>query len=314
MTQFARSVSNEGDTIVIGAYRDDDDGSMSGSAYVFTRDTAGDPASGWTQVAKLTANDGVAGDQFAGSVSNEGDTIVIGAVKDDDRGTESGSVYVFRRDTAGDLASGWTQVAKLTAGDGAANDYFGDSVSIDGDTMVIGAIRDDDNSGSAYVFTLACPGGYQGARCELCPDGYQGASCATLKSCIASSDPSEDGGDGDFYCVNGGVVGGMAGSCTCTKCVAGYGGASCHIGPCDMEKACFDFNVRNGDDHAGDLRVDGRRRWVHYGGGVHDAVAAAATVAYISCGWYYLLCRWIQDSYVHNYGPEYVYGDVWWYY
>ena len=244
--QFARSVSNEGDTIVIGAYRDDDDGSMSGSAYVFTRDTAGDPASGWTQVAKLTANDGVAGDQFAGSVSNEGDTIVIGAVKDDDRGTESGSVYVFRRDTAGDLASGWTQVAKLTAGDGAANDYFGDSVSIDGDTMVIGAIRDDDNSGSAYVFTLACPGGYQGARCELCPDGYQGASCATLKSCIASSDPSEDGGDGDFYCVNGGVVGGMAGSCTCTKCVAGYGGASCHIGPCDMEKACFDFNVRNG--------------------------------------------------------------------
>ena len=136
--------------------------------------------------------------------------------------------------------------AKLTADDGAADDRFGNSVSIDGDTMVIGAIRDDDNSGSAYVFTLACPGGYQGARCELCPDGYQGASCATLKSCIASSDPSEDGGDGDFYCVNGGVVGGMAGSCTCTKCVAGYGGASCHIGPCDMEKACFDFNVRNG--------------------------------------------------------------------
>ena len=46
---------------------------------------------------------------------------------------------MFTRDTAGDLTSGWTQVAKLTAGDGAANDYFGYSVSIDGDTVVIGA-------------------------------------------------------------------------------------------------------------------------------------------------------------------------------
>ena len=46
---------------------------------------------------------------------------------------------MFTRDTAGDLASGWTQVAKLTADDGAADDNFGYSVSIDGDTMVIGA-------------------------------------------------------------------------------------------------------------------------------------------------------------------------------
>lgn len=63
-----------------------------------------------------------------------------------------------------------------------------------------------------------------------------------------------------------------------------------------------------GVQRAGDVRAPG----------LHDAVAAASTaaavVAYISCGWYYLLCRWIQDSYVHNYGPEYVYGDVWWYY
>ena len=44
-----------------------------------------------------------------------------------------------RATRAGDLASGWTQVAKLTAGDGAADDNFGYSVSIDGDTMVIGA-------------------------------------------------------------------------------------------------------------------------------------------------------------------------------
>ena len=56
---------------------------------------------------------------------------------------------MFTRDTAGDLASGWTQVAKLTAGDGAADDRFGISVSIDGDTVVIGANGDDDKGNNA---------------------------------------------------------------------------------------------------------------------------------------------------------------------
>ena len=125
--------------MVIGAHQDDDKGSNSGSAYVFTRDTAGDLASGWTQVAKLTADDGAADDRFGISVSIDGDTVVIGAHADDDKGSQSGSAYVFTRDTAGDLASGWTQVAKLTADDGAADDEFGISVSIDGDTVVIGA-------------------------------------------------------------------------------------------------------------------------------------------------------------------------------
>ena len=151
---FGNSVSIDGDTIVIGARAEDDDDS--GSAYVFTRDTAGDLASGWTQVTKLTADDGARDDEFGGSVSIDGDTIVIGARLDDDKGTNSGSAYVFTRDTAGDLAFGWTQVTKLTADDGASDDLFGYSVSIDGDTIVIGALNDDDRffaSGSAYVFT-----------------------------------------------------------------------------------------------------------------------------------------------------------------
>ena len=64
---------------------------------------------------------------------------------------------MFTRDTAGDLASGWTQVAKLTADDGAAGDDFGISVSIDGNTVVVGARLDDRqgiHSGSAYVFYI----------------------------------------------------------------------------------------------------------------------------------------------------------------
>ena len=92
---------------------------------MFTRDTAGDLASGWTQVAKLTADDGAASDEFGISVSIDGDTVVVGAHADDDKGSQSGSAYVFTRDAASDLASGWTHVAKLTADDGAAYDEFG---------------------------------------------------------------------------------------------------------------------------------------------------------------------------------------------
>jgi len=101
--------------------------------------TTNDGGVEYLQRAKLTADDGAATDYFGVSVSIDGDTMVIGAHWDDDKGDNSGSAYVYTRDTAGDLASNWTQVAKLTAGDGAVNDRFGYSVSIDGDTMVIGA-------------------------------------------------------------------------------------------------------------------------------------------------------------------------------
>ena len=150
---FGSSVSIDGDTIVIGSPNEDVYGSNSGAAYVYTRNTAGSLTSGWTQRAKLTASDGAAGDYFGHSVSIDGDTIVIGAWYDTDQGSHSGSAYVFTRNTAGSLTSGWTQRAKLTASDGAANDNFGETVSVDGDTIVIGARWNDGQNGSAYVFT-----------------------------------------------------------------------------------------------------------------------------------------------------------------
>ena len=88
---------------------------------------------------------------FGNSVSIDGDTMVIGAIRDDDKGAKSGSAYVFTRATPGDPASGWAQVAKLTTTDGAATDHFGVSVSIDGDTMVIGAYQDDDKGDQQRV-------------------------------------------------------------------------------------------------------------------------------------------------------------------
>jgi uncharacterized repeat protein (TIGR01451 family) len=154
---FGYAVSISAETIVVGAFEDDDNGADSGSAYVFERNWGG-TADNWGQVKKLTAGaDGAAGDYFGWAVSISGDTIVVGAYMDDDNGTaDSGSAYVFTRNQGG-VADSWGQVKKLTAAaDGAAGDLLGYAVSISGDTIVVGAYRDDDNgtadSGSAYVF------------------------------------------------------------------------------------------------------------------------------------------------------------------
>ncbi|HEX9696581.1 MAG TPA: Ig-like domain-containing protein, partial [Actinomycetota bacterium] len=139
--------SVSGDTAVVGSWFDDDAGSSSGSAYVFSRSGAT-----WTEQAKLTASDAAAGDDFGVSVSVSGDAAVVGSWFDDDAGSSSGSAYVFSRS-----GSTWTQQAKLTATDAAAFDDFGVSVSVSGDTAVVGSVFDDDagpDSGSAYVFVF----------------------------------------------------------------------------------------------------------------------------------------------------------------
>ena len=151
---FGISVALDGDTAVIGAYGDDDNGIDSGSAYVFVK-----PATGWattsTHTAKLNARDGAPGDWFGVSVALDGNTAVIGAYGDDDNGEDSGSAYIFVKP-----ATGWATTdmftAKLTASDGEAFDYFGYSVAVDGDVAVVGAYGNDNNgtdSGAAYVFT-----------------------------------------------------------------------------------------------------------------------------------------------------------------
>jgi len=134
---FGGSLALSGDTAVIGAAHDDDNGTNSGSAYVFRYD-----GSTWVQEAKLLPSDGAVWDIFGGPVAVSGDTAVIGATGDDDNGAQSGSAYVFRYD-----GSDWVQEAKLLPSDGAPGDSFG-YVAISGDTAVIGALGDD----SAYVF------------------------------------------------------------------------------------------------------------------------------------------------------------------
>ncbi len=150
--RFGYSVAVSGDTAVVGAYLDDHGGNDdAGAAYIFVRNQGG--ADQWGQVAKLTADDAAERDYFGQSIAISGDTIVVGAPRDDDGGNNSGSAYVFARNQGG--PDYWGQVKKLTASDATADDEFGCSVSISGDTVVVGAPYDGDagsSSGSAYVF------------------------------------------------------------------------------------------------------------------------------------------------------------------
>ena len=142
---FGYSVAISNDSVLVGAYQDDDAGFRSGSAYVFSR-----TGSSWSQQAKLSASDAATNDSFGFSVSISGDSSIVGAFQDDDQGINSGSAYVFTRS-----GNSWSQQAKLIASDGTDGDSFGASVSISGDSVVVGSSGDDDNgskSGSAYVF------------------------------------------------------------------------------------------------------------------------------------------------------------------
>ena len=144
---FGNSVSLSGSTALVGAFLNNGKGIQSGSAYIFERQSD----DSWLQVPKLIASDATAGDFFGRSVSLSGNRALIGAHNDDDNGNNSGSAYIFERQSDGS----WSQVVKLTASDAAANDFFGRSVSLSGSTALIGANRDDDNandSGSAYVY------------------------------------------------------------------------------------------------------------------------------------------------------------------
>jgi len=145
---FGGKVALWGDTVIVGAMRDDDEvkGKDSGSAYVFTRSTKS-----WHQQARLIATDTTAGDSFGYGIAIQGDLAVISAPFDDDKGEDSGSVYVFKR-----TGNVWQQQAKLTAEDGTNGDLFGISVAISGDTIIVGADLNGEKgfkAGAAYVFT-----------------------------------------------------------------------------------------------------------------------------------------------------------------
>jgi hypothetical protein len=141
------AVGISGDTIVVGAFGEDAEGSNAGAAYVFTRS-----GTTWSQQQKLTASDAAAGDRFGVSVAIDGDTLIVGAYQDDLSANDAGSAYIFTRS-----GTTWSQQQKIPNPSPVYDDQFAYSVDISGDTVIAGVPMEETGGatshGSAYIFT-----------------------------------------------------------------------------------------------------------------------------------------------------------------
>ncbi len=132
---FGYDVAISGNHAVVTAKDDDEQGVDAGAAYVFGKDQGG--ANNWGLIKKIMASDGEDDDNFGVSVDLDGAWAVIGAHKDDDKGPESGSAYIFYQNHGG--VNNWGRHTKLTDYNGAKGEQYGYDVSIDGEYIAIGA-------------------------------------------------------------------------------------------------------------------------------------------------------------------------------
>lgn len=143
---FGHSTSLDNNTILIGAWQDNAGPTAAGSAYVFIK--SGET---WTQQQKLTAPDAGPLDFFGTAVSLSGDTAIVGASLNDHNVTDGGAAYIFTRSNGV-----WSPQQKLLNSNAGPGDNFGSSVSLSGDTAIVGAYLDNitnGNFGAAFVFT-----------------------------------------------------------------------------------------------------------------------------------------------------------------
>ncbi|MDP2687937.1 MAG: T9SS type A sorting domain-containing protein [Aequorivita sp.] len=160
--QFGGAIAIQDNIAVISApyeWDEIDPATGGGRVYIFERNMSGE----WINIQKIGGNDIVFGDNFGNKVAIAGDYIAIAAYLEDHNanGAEffesAGSVYIFKKQASGL----WQQSQKLVASDRDEFDYFGFSIAMSGEYLVVGANEEssDENgnnflgaSGSAYVF------------------------------------------------------------------------------------------------------------------------------------------------------------------
>lgn len=144
----------------------------------------------------LDGSDVGADDGFGFSVGASRDTIVVGSLRDDEKGELAGAAYVFERD-----GMQWNETAKLTGSDLDGNDVFGRAVAVDGKTIVVGADAEDSiapDAGAAYVFRRRPNGTWKEVAKLTATDGIaeegMGLSVAVQGKRIAVGVPGFEGG------------------------------------------------------------------------------------------------------------------------
>lgn len=171
---FGASISLDADTLAVGAPGVDGPGTANaGAVYLLDRNTGG--PDNWGELAKV----GATADYFGVAVSLSGDTLVASAIHDTGLLGDPGYVYVFERDAGG--LNAWGQVKELIPSDLVGFEEFGVSVSISGDTIVVGAMFATNGSGllagAAYVFERdqGGPGNWGEVQKIVASDGIAGA-------------------------------------------------------------------------------------------------------------------------------------------
>ena len=149
---FGASVSHSGDVLAVGAHYSDPGGvDRAGAVYLYKLEHNGSV----TYLDKVTAHDGASGDRFGASVSRSGDLLAVAAHFSDPGGiSDAGSAYLYKLEQNGTI----TYIDKVVAPDAAANDQFGNSVSLSRNVLAVGANRADpggiSDAGSAYLYKL----------------------------------------------------------------------------------------------------------------------------------------------------------------
>jgi hypothetical protein len=133
---FGYDVALSGNQAVVTAKEDDEKNLDAGAAYLFAKDQGG--ANNWGLVKKIMAPDGEVDDNLGVSADLDGGWLVLGAHKDDDKGPESGSAYVFYQNQ-GNVLNSWNMHVKLNDFNGKKGEHYGYDVAIDGDHIAIGA-------------------------------------------------------------------------------------------------------------------------------------------------------------------------------
>lgn len=267
---FGNAVALSGNVAVVGAHLHDHGGVINaGAVYVYSRSGVT-----WSNTGEIRPADSAASDFFGWSVALQGTTGVFGSVLDDDRGTASGSAYVFLFASP----STWTQQQKLTASDGTNNDQFGASVGLDGNSAVVGTqyaesayvfqragstwteeailVPSDGASGDEFGDAVGMSGmrALVGARTHH--ESFPGAGAAYVFDLMPVGGPC--GGASDCatgFCVDGVCCDSRCGGSVTTDCLAcsraagatrdGFcdtlpAGNVCRVsaGPCDLDEAC----------------------------------------------------------------------------
>jgi len=144
--RFGTTVDIDGNFAAVGQPKAGDGGSV----FIYQLDLCDGVDGTWEPMAVLQPNDLTIRDEFGTSIELFGDTLVVGSRRDDDRGSDTGSVYVFERS-----GSNWNQIQKIVTGDADRLDQLGSSVSIDTAEIAFGAPGDDDvasGAGAAWIY------------------------------------------------------------------------------------------------------------------------------------------------------------------